>query len=803
MLRSALAELRAHPSRFAAVWLSILLGVAFACGTMVFTSSFHTALRHAAAADVSRVDVVVTADNGPLDLAKIAGVPGVGSVEPAAKVYPDFHSASGRGTLAISNIPVDQSHRWYTLSSGHWPTGRGQLVVDNGTAVRHSWLPGSQITLGDSPDERVVTVVGTVDTSISPLADSSDSGYATMALITAEPGFVVERADVLVSSGSSPATVAAAITAAGTSARTGTAVADQAVRQIGGDTDVLTVILLAFVALAGLVAAMVVANTFTILLTQRRRQIGLLRSVGATRAQVRRSTLLEALLIAVAGALSGLVVGIGLGRIACALVGVNGSDVTFDVLSLASATVIGIVVSVAAALAPTRQAMRIPPVAALRPVDDKDRRRTVGRTRMIIGGLLFAGGCAILAGGVHRGLLIIAMVGGAMTALGVLVLLRVVLPALLRLAALLGARLGVTSRLAIANTMRNPARASATCTALVVGVGAIVTLLVAAASAQAGADRTLGARSPLDLQVSTVLGPLPSTLASTLGSIDGMQAVVVVPATKVTVDGTEYTLFGPSIAALSTVRNGGELSPGQVAMPADLVTQLGLHSGDPITIRRAGATATLKVATRPLTDDGSLVVLSSDLGRLDPHPVPGAVWGKFKADAPPNDVIARVNTVVAPLSDLSVSGSGVKRAATADLLGTLIRIALALLAVTALISVVGIGNTLGLSVIERTRESALLRALGLRRRQLRIMLAVEAALLALVASAIGLVFGVAFGWAAAGAAFEQAHQIVVLALPIGRLTLVCVGAVLAGVVASIVPGRRAAKATPTQALMEV
>lgn len=806
MLRSALAELRAHPGRFFAVCLAIVLGVGFAAGTLVYTASFNSALQRSVAADVSRVDVVVTADQGRVDLAAIARVPGVRHVAPAVRSSSDFVGPGGRGYLQLANIPVDPDQRWYSLASGHWPDSGSELAVDRGTATRHSWQLGRRIILGDGAGARQVVVVAILDTGISPLADASDSGYGTLDLLDAQPGVAQDTAYLTVDRGHTAGQVAASIRAAlGASVTVSTAadVATDAVRKLGGGTDVLTVILLAFVVLAGLVAAMVVANTFTILLTQRRRQIALLRCIGASGRQVRQSALVEAALVAVVGSMLGLAVGIGVGRVACSIAGINGIDFRVDPISLGMAGVVGVIVTLLAVLAPTARASRIPPMVALRPVESAERARSVGRARVALGSSLLLGGGAVLAGGVYLATLTIAVVGGALTAIGVILLLRVVLPVILRSVSGLGGLFGAPGRLAVANTLRDPARAAATCGALVVGVGAIVTLLVAASSAQAGADQAVGARHPLDLQVTTSQGALPVDLRTSVSGVDGVRAAVDVAGTEVTVAGDDYQMFGPTEDQLALVRNGGELARGQVALPGYLVEQLGLHSGDPVTVRRGSASISLAVAPRPITDDGSIVVLASDLQRLDPAPAIRGVWAKFTASASPNAVMAKVNALVALSAEVRVSGAGVERAATADVLGSVIKVALALLAVAVAIAVVGIGNTLGLSVVERTRESALLRALGLRRRQLRSMLAVEAILLALVAAVVGSLFGLIFGWAAVGSAFGQAGQPVVLSVPFGQLAAVFAGTLVAGVLASVLPGRRAVRATPTQALVEI
>lgn len=806
MLRIALAELRFHTGRFTAVCLAILLGVGFAAGTLIFTASADTSLARSVGADVSRTDVVVTTENGALDLARIARVPGVQQVEPVVRSYADFTSPSGRGSLQLQNIPVDPAHRWYSVASGHWPSGPSELAVDTGTATRNSLEVGSHLTLGSAPARRQVTVVALLDTRVSPLANVSDSGYGTLALLQTMPDPVVRTAHVNISTTASADQVATAIVAAlpgPVTAQPAAEVAAAQVRQLAGNSDVLTAILSAFVALAALVAAMVVANTFTIVLTQRQRQIALLRCIGATASQLRRSILVEAMVMGVVGSAFGLAAGVVGARIVTAAIGMDGSTFTVGAASLAVTGLTGVVVTMVAALGPTARAARIPPVAALRPVESAQRSRAIGRVRLALGTLLCVGGAAVLAGGVVQHVFPMAVGGGAITAVGVLVMLRVVLPVVLRLLSGLGGVFGAPGRLAVANTLRNPARAATTCTALVVGVGAIATVLVASASAKAGADAAVDARNPLDLQVTAVTGTMPSQLLFSLPRTAGVQAAVAVSGTVVSVGGNDVRLFGPTAAEWGRVRNGGELSPGEVALPVDLTDQLDLSPGDPVTLHRGAAAVTLRLAVDPLTDDGSAVTLQPALLALDPHPAIGAVWAKFTSDAAPNEVIGRVNPAVAPFADVNVSGAGVQRAATSDVLDSLITLALALLAVTAVIAVVGIGNSLGLSVVERTRESALLRALGLRRRQLRAMLAVEAGLLALVAATVGIVFGLIFGWAAVGAAFGQADEPVILTVPYGRLSAVFAGTLLAGVIASVLPGRRAASTTPTQALVEV
>lgn len=812
MLKSAFSQLKAHPGRFAAVCLAIVLGVGFASSTLVFTSSFEKALTASVSAEVSKVDVVVDSNDGePLKVDTLAALPGVAVADQVLTNYAEFSGPTSRGLLKVTNIPQDPKLRWYTLASGTWPVGKDQVVVDVSTAKRNNLQVGSTLTFLIERNTLAATVVGIVDTKASAVADTSDSAFAEPTLLTrlsSNPGDVKPfTVNLLAAQGTTPDELTATVNALPGDrylARTAESIGQERIEKLGNGGDVIGIILLAFATLAGLVAAMVVANTFTILLTQRQRQIALMRCIGATGPQVRRSALAEALMIGVIGSVLGVLAGIGVARIAVSVADVGAENFAVKPIPMAVVVVLGILVTLIAALGPTARAMRIPPIAALRPVASAEQRRSAAITRNTIGGLLFVGGGTLLGGGVYMNDLTIAMGGGAITAVGVLVLLRTVLPWILRLFGGLGRLAGTPGKLAVANGLRNPGRAAATCTALVIGVGAIVTLQVAAASAQAGADASLSFSRPLDLQISTAQEDLPAGLESAVAGVDGIASVVPVVGTQVELKGepdSDYRLYGISSEQISRVLLAGTLDPGTIAVPGWLGGDMA--PGDPVSIVRNGQTYTFKLSAQKITDDGSFTVNSVDMAKIDAAAAVRSLWLKFGADASPNDIIAQINPLIAPYPDLQLSGSGTERAALEDVLGTLITVALALLAVAVIIAIVGIGNTLGLSVVERTRESALLRALGLRRGQLRQMLALEAILLAVVAAVVGIVFGVLFGFAAAAAAFGEASRDAAFVVPWGDLGIVFVGAILAGVLASILPARRAARATPVEALAEV
>jgi putative ABC transport system permease protein len=807
MLRVALAEISRHKARFVGVALAVILGVGFAAASVVFTSSFGAALDRAVAADVAGSDVVVSTDGQDLtdaDITRAAAVPGVAAAEPAYSSWTSFRGPATRGTLHVENLPDTVSQRWYTLAAGSWPTAANQIAVGTSTATRQSLAIGDTVQLNSGEDRTLpVTVVALLDTRISPLADSSDNAWGTVPLLKSVHGNLNEL-HLTAAPGTDDDALAATVAQRlpDTTVQTASAYTAAQVSKVGGGSTVIGVILLAFVVLAGLVAVIVVASTFGILLAQRRRQIGLLRAVGATAGQVRRATLVEAAAVGLVGAVLGLAAGIGVARIACAALDIDAAAFTVDPLLLAVVGVVGVVATVLAAFLPATRAMRIPALAALRPAGPDDSSRRASTARVVIGVLVFLAGLLPLLGAVVLHSFEMALLGGVLTAVGILLLLRIVLPAVLRAMAPLGRLAGVPGRLAMSNAVRNPARAAAACTTLALGIGAIATLLVAANSAQAGADRAVAASHPLDLQVT---GPVPTGLLGQIRAIPGMAAAVEVPSAVVQAgpDAQQLTVFGITDDQLRQVRNGGTFTLDQVA--ADAYTMQGWNSapGDPVQLRDGGRTVQLPLADHAFTDDGSLVISADNLRRLDPAAAAGAIWGKFADGADPNTVMAAVNRLVATQDQLQVSGAGVERAATGDLLGVLVDVALALLAVTVVIAVVGIGNTVGLSVLERVRESGLLRALGLRRGQLRATVALEAVALALVAAVVGILAGIGFGAAAVGSAFGEAGRGAVLVVPVPELLLVAVGAIVVGLLAAVLPARRAAKVPPVEALADL
>ncbi len=824
---AAWSQISSKPSRIVATVVAIVIGVGFACAALVFTSTFQANLAARISAPYSGTDVVVTpqTDLSADGLArKINAVPGVATAVPLYQTGVRYTAEGSHGYLSLTAVPAEKQLRWAGLVHGSWPTGAAQVVVAQDAATAANLPIGAHLRLTDADGgELPVRVSGIADVSASPLSGGQPIAFAPAATFEALHITWAPTIGVLADPGIDPDQLRTAITRGLPDELIARTTAEQAqvdVAGLTGQTTALTTVLLGFAGIALLVAGIVIANTFTILLTQRRRQIALLRCVGATGVQVRREVIAEALVLGGFSSILGAAVGIGVGALAAAVTGLDYGGLSVPVLPLLVTVLIGVGLTVGAALLPARRALRVPPLAALRPVTELSAptaARRGGRVRVIVGvALVLVGGLMVAAGVLGRSVLI-AMPGGALSAIGVLLLTRSFLPPLLRLVGGIGRAAGVPGRLAAVNAVRNPGRAAATSAALVVGVGLIVMLQVAAASIGASIDKATADRYPVDVSIAGTGSALPAEVVSGAHATPGISGVIDVPGAPATVtlaDGAtgpddHATLVGVPANAATVVRGGLdalEAADPTVLVPAWWVGSGAVSLGEVISITVDGHTQRFTVAVGRLTEAGvagdALVTTAAALHALTDHTSTVALWASLADGADAARVSSALNTLVAGDPNLYVTGSASDRASLQSVLNTVTTVATGLLAVAVVIAIVGIGNTIGLSVAERTRESALLRALGLRRGQLRLTLALEALLLALIGAAVGVVLGLIYGWAGAAATFREIGRTLVLTVPWGVVALVLVVAVAAGVLASVLPARRAVRAAPVQALAQ-
>jgi putative ABC transport system permease protein len=563
---------------------------------------------------------------------------------------------------------------------------------------------------------------------------------------------------------------------------------------------------------------MVITNTFQVLVAQRTRTLALLRCIGAGTGQLYRSVLLEAAILGAVASAVGILTGGVLAQVALMVapafdLGVPlPTAITPTWQSVVLPLAVGAGVTVLAALAPARSATRVAPLAALRPSDAPTLRARSGRTRLVVSLLSLIGGFAALGGGVALGMagtpqvgLIAAVGGGALAFFGVVLSAVLWLP---RVAAFLGglvARTGPASRLAVANTLRNPRRTAATSTALLIGVTLVTMMSTGAASARMSADSLLDEQFPYDVSVSASSPDYVTDLRAAVADTSGIADTALVTSATVTlgdvpdsgvvaVDPDELT------AVVNVPEEAGRLTEGSILLTQTTADELSLGAGDPVTVSSADGSVDLTVVITT-ADALNHTITAADLARVN---VPAEdtmtdIWAHISG-AEATTVLGEVQDAVAQVDGGAfVMGPAAQAAQFRQVVDVILGIVVGLLAVAVVIALIGVTNTLSLSVIERTRESATLRAIGLSKEQLRGMLAVEGVLIAGVGAILGIVLGLVFGWAGAATALSIMGD-VRYAVPWADMGVVLAVALVAGLLASVIPARAAARTSPVAAL---
>ncbi|GAA1511272.1 FtsX-like permease family protein [Nocardioides humi] len=801
-----LASLRTHTRRYGAALLAVVVGSAFIVVTAALSSSIRDGLTAGLAEPYAGADTVVDSPS-PADAGRLLAAAERHGAD-AWLIGWTMEQLAVEGKVVdtdtdIGQLPDRPDRRWQELVSGRFPGGAGEAVVDANTAKVSRIEVGDRLRIGTGGSALDVTVVGLVD---SP----STYAYASVYLLWADLARWQDRMFVTSLAWADPGGAADARAAVRDVVPDAEVVDVDAYvqdlqKEVNSGVDIVQVVVLLFGAIALVVAVLVINNTFTILFAQRSRDFALLRCVGATRRQVLRSVRLESLALGVLAAALGVLAGLGAGHGLVALIHAQWpqarlGDVDVAPAWIAGAAVVAIVVTLVAAWLPTRRAVQVDPLTALRPDDSTQVRTRTGRIRLALGVLGLGGGVLALGAAVATANVGALVVGGTAVFLGVLLLGPVLVPALIRAAGPLTQRLlGPAGRLAAGNAVRNPRRTAATTASLLVGVTLTTAVLTGMASSRSALADEMDQQHPIDLAV-TGGGPLPADALDRLAAIDGVVAAVPVPGTVARIGGLDPL----PVLADTTPADAGVLhrelptpGPRQVLVPWDLLHGE-VEAGDEVAVTVGDRTVRLRVAGGDGWGEAALVRRTT-LERLDPGASTQAVWLRADDDADPADLAGSVEAVAAPL-DAGVENGLARRAYVDTQLDVLTGGVVGLLAIAVVIALVGIGNTLGLSVLERGREHALLRALGLTRRQVRRMLAAEAVLLSVVATVLGTALGVAFAWTGIRALVQPAVDGAGLVLPWGQLAAVVGVSALAGLVAAVLPSRRASRITPAAGL---
>jgi putative ABC transport system permease protein len=814
--RSILSSLRAHLGRLVAACLAIVLGVGFGTLAMTAHSSATNGIDETIGKQNAGVDAVIKAKRESVavtDEAAVKKLPQVASVVAETSAYMQVQWA---GQVRPDSLGIDARYDTSkiagpTTSAGKLPDAKNEIALPAKLADKYKVSVGQELKLSSWDGKTFpVKVVGLVDDGTS--IGGANAVATAETLKTFQPESSIDQLKVAAAPGVSQAALAAAITSAvnpGLEVFAGAAWIDHEVKQITHGIDVLGGVFGMFAVIALFVACLVIGNTFTIVIAQRTREMALLRCVGASRKQVFSSVLAEATVVGLVASGIGVVFGVALSAIALTLArtfdwGLPPIDLHLDLASVFLPLLLGTVATILAAVVPARRATRVAPLAALRPEAAPVAKSKAGVLRLILGFLLLAGGGGLLAKGAKSHDVIIGVGGGVLSFIGILSIGALLVPALVRVLGALPARTGgVPARIAVANAVRNPRRTAATTSALLIGVTLISLTCVGIASVRKTFDVTMDKEYPVDVTVKVFEEKMPATAANQLKNIKGITQVV--PARTAMVKSGDNTLEITGIdqaTAASVIHNPtlvNQLRPGTALLDTNTMYSLNVKDGASVTI----VSGKQKVAFKVVHAKGlePITVTQTDLQKLAPNATVTGYWlaSDPKADGP--KVMDELKQSLPTVKTLSISGGLPERSFYTKVFDILLLVAVGLLGVSVLIALVGVGNTLSLSVLERTRENALLRAMGLTRRQLRGMLAVESLLMALVAAGLGIALGLVYGWSGTAALMGgQVDGPIEYAVP-GRLLLtIALVAAVAGLLASVLPARRAAKVAPAGAL---
>jgi putative ABC transport system permease protein len=831
MLKTTLAGLRAHLVRLVLTALAITLGVGFVSGTFVLTDTMKSGFDQQFTASADKVSVAVLRkghDEQMIPASLLARIRALPSIQDAqgqvrgdapligrdGKVYGDIP------TLGLS-IPTGPLQR-YQLKAGRLPTASGTVVLDTQTARRNGVKVGDTVKVLDrASSPQAFTVSGLMDFGVD-----GEIGYrgavgfapATATTMTGERGFT--EIDLKAAPGTGDDRLRAAVAAAAGGSYdvvTSAQLAKRLSASSGVSPDQIGIFFLAFAIVALFVSALVIYNTFNILIAQRTREMALLRCIGATKGQVFRSILTESVVVGFVASALGVVAGVGLGAGGAAIFATadnaSAGPLTVSATPVIVGMVAGMLVTLVAALLPARAATRVPSIAALNRQLEGPVKGRAGLVRIIIGllaallGLALMGLALVSPPGQEAFMLVM---GGAMAIFfGVVALSPLIVRWLGALVGWLPARLmGAPGRLARENAGRNPKRAAITTIALTVGVTLMTMFSVALASTQATADAKLTEQFPVDYQLTTQLGSdrlIPRQVAADLRTkpqladvIEQREATGRLSGHKLDIGAISDRALGRSIKPKVVAGSIVDLAPGTVALEESEAKSLGVGVGRELSLTTGAGTLPLKVAGifSGNSPAPSVTITETDFDRAfgakDDKTIAVMVRKGASADAS-RQVIDQVTKAypmvkVASLTDLKDQYT--------KALNQLFVLVGALLGLAIIISLIGIANTLTLSVVERTRESALLRALGLTKRGLRWMLSLEAVIMAVIGALLGVALGTGFGWAALSANTDGA----VLSFPVLRVLAFILLAGLAGLLAAVVPSRRAARASIVESL---
>lgn len=848
--------------------IAIVIGTAFIACTFLFGNMMNASLAASQTADLAQANYVVTRNGsgdgndsgenntktlGDMGLEKIATLQGVRAARPAALAFASL--VKGEDSVSVIAMTTSQDVKLLpvTIVEGTQPDADRQIAIPRTVAKQLGVTVGDRITITDKYSDATAPSIDNV--TVTGLTDDPKKAYATYGGGAVASDDIIAAMNHVNTLGDLPASkILLDLDSKETAAEVNKllpaeySVVDrqemnrQVVSQLGGaGGDVVRNFLLSFGILAMLVASLVIANTFQVLVAQRRRTLALLRTIGAKKRQLYASVLFEASMLGLVSSIIGIASGIGLIALICQskIMGQESMQ-TGLVLSwqvFVVPIVFGIVMTILASMGSARSATSVTPLEALRPIELTDTAKTSAK-RMVIGvgmlvlGLVLAGfsiwqmavfkdnpKLGLIANNGYVLVLLMAVLGCALVFLGAVITAIFWLPRLMKGVGMLVSMAGPSAKIANANIQKNPRRIAATGAALLIGVTLVSTVSTGAMSIKQMVSCKLDSNFSVDMSVTGT--SLTSRTAKSIMNVKGVTRGLYLPGAIehfTDSNGKDITMLLLGVKNADELRRVMHTDLGGVHIDDDTVLLPTLNNDGALKLRSAN----VEFTSASGQSTGTLALRASQVDYrqiTDSYPVGFVSAGHFdgkrlnadthvlllkldtrKADS--KSIFENVQKALAKSAGTSVSGPIAQREMWNLIIDSMMTLMIGLIAVAVIIALVGVANTLSLSVIERTRESATLRAIGMTRGQLKRSLSVESLLIALVSGVCGVILGTLFGWLGAYVTFGLYADKTILPFDWGTNGILLAVAAIAALLASVFPARRAVRTPPVEALAE-
>ena len=841
MLKVSLRNMLVNKLRLLLTIAAVTVGVTFVSGTFVLSDTMVKAFGELYTGLTAGTDVVVKSEAAyeadvattggqvrPLDesiVEEVRQVPGVavaeGSVFGFALVLDkdgDPIQPGGAPTIGTSVTADRELAGAAAFREGRTPSGGREMALDARTAKKAGYALGDPVDVVLQDGRRTFTLVaiigfGETDSLLGATLAGFDLPTAQKAL--GKEG-VVDEVDVKAADDVSARELRDRIAKElpdGVEALTGEQVAADGTEAVRDSLGIFTTVLLVFAGVSVVVGSFVIWNTFNVLVAQRRREVALLRAVGATRRQVLAGVLVEAGVLGLVSGGIGVLLGVGLAagiRLLLELVGVEipSTSPALETRTILVGLAVGLLVTMVAAIAPAWAAARVAPMEALR--NAVPATGAAGHGRRVAGWVVTGVGLAVL--------LVCALVGNQrwatlLATVTTFVGLVVIGPTLARGTARLadhGGR-GGAWRMAARNIARNSRRAAATALALTIGLTVVTAVAVTASSLKESVSAAVsgGNRSDLILEPAGAGIGISPSVADLLRAREDVSEVVELRESAAQVNGRDSLVTAMDTDGLDRVIDLGvesgnldDLGPGSVLVGTTAADDLGVGVGDTVTVTfpETGET-TMRVAgtfSKGSLINASYVMTIPDFAANVTSKLDGAILMTHAAGADPAEAKREIEAALADYPNVTVNDPADITKKAQDSVNQLLGIVTAMLLLAVVVAILGIVNTLVLSVVERSRELALLRAVGGTRRQVRTVVRRESVLMALLGAVTGIALGTVSGIALSRALVDEG--ITTLEVPVVTLAVYLVIAGAVGVLAAVGPARRASRVDVLKAI---